>query len=53
MVEIQMYQMVGDLEIESEGMLCKLKSDFKSRLGRGDTDEVGIEELLRYIEFES
>jgi hypothetical protein len=53
MVEIQMYQMVGDLEIESEGMLFKLKSDSKSRLGRGDTDEVGSEELLRYIEFES
>lgn len=48
-----MFQMVGDFEIESEGMLCNLKSDFKSRLGRGDTDEVGSEELLRQIEFES
>jgi hypothetical protein len=39
--------MIGDLEIESKVMLCKLKSDFKSFVGRGDTDEVGSEELLR------
>jgi hypothetical protein len=46
MIEIQMFQMIRDLEIKSEGMLRRLKSDFKSVWG-DDTDEDGSEELLR------